>query len=184
MRIILLCCLIVLFSCNESSTSYTPAEVIETYYEGFNTSDYDLVQTVLADSLTVNEGPFGTTFSQEAYYVFFQWDSVFTPFSKLSDFRTEKNQISVLVSTTSQRYTFLENNPFSCEHTFTILSGKISAIEIGACPGEDRNVWQSNRDSLVAWINQYHPDMSGFIHDLTKEGAEKYVSAIQLYESR
>lgn len=176
--------LLLLVSCNTPPPTPSHIELIESYYEGLNTSDFEQITSVFADSITFGEGEYATTFSANEYYVLFQWDSVFTPQTTLSQLRADHNKVTALVSTTSQRYAFLENNPYVCESAFTIEDGKIRTHETIACPHENRQVWESKRDTLVAWIDQHHPELSGFVHDLTKTGAEKYLKAIELYENR
>lgn len=44
--------------------------------------------------------------------------------------------------------------------------------------------WSSRRDTLVKWIETYHPELSGFNFDMTKNGAENYLKSIELYEDK
>ena len=41
-----------------------------------------------------------------------------------------------------------------------------------------------NRDELVNWTNEYHPELQGFLFDQTKEGGLKYIKAIEFYRKR
>ena len=184
MRYLLVILFLFLSSCSKKQPQYSNTDVVQTYYNGLNTADFDLLQTVLADSIILVEGGFETPMSQEDFYVIFQWDSVFSPHTTLHNVQEKGNLVKALVSTTSKRYAFLENNPFACETTFSIEFGKIRSHETGICPNEDREIWQSNRDSLVSWIDRHHPDLSGFINELSKNGAENYMQAIQFYQNR
>lgn len=51
------------------------------------------------------------------------------------------------------------------------------------CVDADWNIWQMERDSLVKWVSINHPELDGFIHDLTMNGAINYLKAIELYEN-
>jgi len=37
---------------------------------------------------------------------------------------------------------------------------------------------------LVVWVEENHPELDGFIHDMTMKGAQDYVNSIELYEAR
>ena len=41
-----------------------------------------------------------------------------------------------------------------------------------------------NRDGLVNWIDENHPELNGFIHDQTENGGLKYLKAIELYRNK
>ena len=172
-------CGLFLLSC---SNTPAPDAIVEIYYDGLNTSNFERVHSVLSDSITFKEGGYATTVSRDDYYVMFQWDSVFTPHTILSDIDVSQDQVTAMVATTSQRYTYLEHTPYACETTFTVEEGKITTHATGVCPDASNERWEARRDTLVAWIDQHHPHLSGFIHDLTKAGAEKYMEAIRLYE--
>lgn len=87
------------------------------------------------------------------------------------------------VASHSLRYAFLRNDPLVCTFKFRFETGKISQIDVLECPDADWDQWQQRRDSLVKWVHDRHPELDGFIHDLTLEGALRYQKAIQLYTS-
>jgi len=45
----------------------------------------------------------------------------------------------------------------------------------------DLQKWASRRDTLVNWIDQNYPDLSGFIFDQTRQGANNYLEAMKLF---
>ena len=184
MKFILVISLLLLLSCNDTPPTNANIATLETYYEGLNTSNFARVHSALSDTITFTEGEYATNFTSEDYYVMFQWDSVFTPQTTLSSIQADQNQVAALVSTTSQRYTYLGHTPYTCEAIFTFENNRIRAHETVNCPDENRQVWESKRDTLIAWIDRHHPELSGFAHDLTKKGAENYLKAIHLYENR
>ena len=172
--------LLSLTSCNTSRQ--TPEQLIETYYAGFNAGDFAQIQSVVADSFTnISEG-YVTRQSLEDQYVMFQWDSVFVPSYTISDVEVLDAGVKAMVSSYSKRYAFLDHNPLTCEMTFAIADDVLNQLTVGECPGSDWDAWSARRDTLVAWIDIHHPELSGFIHDLTREGAENYLQAITLYE--
>ena len=174
--------LLLLLSCCNSSNSDTYLETVESYYEAINTSNFDQIRSVLADSITLIEGGYIEPLSIEDFYARFQWDSVFTPSTTLSDLRSEGDNVFVIVSTSSPRFAFLRHDPLTCETIFGFASDKIRSLETGACPGSDWPAWEARRDSMVAWIDVHHQELSGFLHDRTKVGAERYLKAIALYQ--
>lgn len=177
--------LLLMMSCSRNTPAFSPTEVVEVYVDGINTSRFDRINSVLADSVTLIEGDYTVPMSNEGYYVQFQWDSVFTPNTQIVNIQeVDQNQVVATLSTTSLRFAYLDNNPLVCEISFTFESEKIRLLETGDCPGANWKVWESRRDTLVAWIDQNHPELNGFIHDLTKAGAAHYLQAIDLYENR
>lgn len=66
----------------------------------------------------------------------------------------------------------------------TYDDGKICTIEIMDYENFDLYQWSSRRDTLVKWIETYHPELSGFNFDMTKNGAENYLKSIELYEDK
>ncbi|MEL6538628.1 MAG: nuclear transport factor 2 family protein, partial [Bacteroidota bacterium] len=54
-------------------------EVVEAYFEALNRSDFEALQSVLADSVIFGEGEYITRYSLAEYYRWWQWDSIFQP---------------------------------------------------------------------------------------------------------
>ncbi|MCH4824646.1 TRAPPC13 family protein [Gramella lutea] len=154
------------------------------YYQGFKKSDYNTIKNVIADSLIITEGNYKMKFSSESYYKHFKWDSVFKPVYKIVDLKEQGNHVGATVSVRSSRFKFLENNPLTCKRKFYFKRGKISKIENLDCLDANWENWQKQRDSLVQWIEINKPELHGFIHDLSEQGAIDYLNAIQSYKKR
>ncbi len=175
--------LLSLAACTDGRSSRAQ-DIIEAYYGGLNAADFKQVRDVVADSFTLIEGEFVTPLTRDEHYVVFQWDSVFATTYTIEKIEAIEDGARALVASSSKRYAFLKNNPLTCEMTFSLSAGKIARVKVGDCAHADWEVWASRRDSLVSWVDDNHPELSGFINDLTKEGAENYLRAIELYESR
>jgi len=159
------------------------SEQIKKYYEGFKSSDFNQIKGVIADSLTITEGDYVMEFDQQSYYGQFKWDSIFQPKYNVISIENHNDQFIATVSVESLRFKFLQNNPLTCEHRFQFASGKIIQIENLECKDANWEVWQQERDSLVNWVKDNHPELDGFVHDLSMKGAKKYLKAIELYQS-
>jgi hypothetical protein len=122
-------------------------------------------------------------FSQKTFYEHFKWDSVFQPTYRIVEIEELDSQIVATVSVESLRFEFLRNNPLTCKHKISFKGRKISKLEALGCIDADWGLWQKERDSLVNWIHIYHPELDGFIHDLSMNGALNYLKAIDLYKS-
>ncbi len=158
-------------------------EAVKTYYAGLDAGDFQQVSTAMADSFVVIEGDFVTPQSRADHYTMFQWDSVFAPSYTINKMEAFEDSVKVEVSSFSARYAYLKNNPLTCDMTFSFEGSKIDKLLIGDCPEADWAIWEARRDSMVAWIDSNHAALSGFIFDLTKEGALNYMQAIALYEA-
>ncbi|WP_057940589.1 hypothetical protein [Algoriphagus resistens] len=162
----------------------TPNELVIEYYDAFNSSDFTRITTVIADSITIVEGEYIMSYSQKSFHEQFKWDSIFQPSYKIVELENQNSQIIATVASNSKRYEFLKNNPLTCRYKISFNSDKITKLEVLECLDADWNVWQKERDSLINWVNANHPELDGFIHDLTMNGAINYLEVIQLYEER
>jgi len=168
-------------SCNKRDSRINS---VTHYYEALNHSDYHLVNGLLADSITIIEGDFTMPFSRETFHEYFKWDSIFQPTYKLIALSEVDHHIIATVSVSSLRFEFLGNNPLTCRLKISFESGKLTKFENLDCIDANWTIWQERRDSLVRWISTHHPELDGFIHDLTMNGASNYLKAIALYETK
>lgn len=170
---------LVLMGCDKQKLTHQ--NIVTNYYNAFNASDFNSIKTYINDSITITEGDYVMSFNQSSFYEQFKWDSVFKPSYKIVELKETNNQIDVTVAVNSLRFEFLKNNPLTCRHKISFDLNKISKIEALECLEADWNVWQRERDTLIAWTNKNHPELDGFIHDLTMNGAIQYLKAIELY---
>jgi len=170
-----------LIGCSEKPT---PSEIVTEYYDAFNSSDFNRIAAVIADSITIIDGEYVIPYSVESFHKQFKWDSIFQPTYDIVELEDQKSQIIATVASSSKRYKFLENDPLICSFRISFDANKITMIEALEYTDADWNLWQANRDSLVNWTSRNHPELDGFIHDLTMDGAKNYLKAIDLYEKR
>jgi len=172
--------LIAVVSCAKEKSK--TSRQVEEYYKGFKSSNYKQIRRTLSDSITFVVGDnYKENHTPKSFYEKFKWDSVFKPVYKLVGIENQGEQIIATFSVASLRFEFLKNNPLICKHKFYFKSGKISQIEDLNCINANWEVWQKERDSLVKWIKFNHPNLDGFINNLTEKGAKDYLDAIQLY---
>jgi ketosteroid isomerase-like protein len=179
-------CITLLFLalCGCGSKEMTPTESVQEFYQAFDNGNFKRIKPLLADTLTLTEGAHTTNYSKTMYYAYFAWDSVFKPSYKLIDIQEKEDHLLAKVSSASERYAFLKNNPLVCTYRIAMASGKIRQIEVLEYHDADFSVWQQEREALVSWIKETHPELDGFIHDQSLTGAQNYRKAIALYQKR
>jgi len=181
-KISILLIAILLSSCAVQRNSQ--AHLVETFFDGFKNSNYNTIKEVIADSLTITEGDYIMHYTCESFYEHYKWDSVFKPEYKLLKLEKEGDQVLVTTEVTSLKLEFLENSPMICDRKFYFKQGKINRIENLECNNADWKVWERKVDSLVSWVNLNQPELNGFIHDLSMQGALNYLKAIELYKEQ
>jgi len=174
----------VLFFSNCGQSKLTHQETVTSYFEARDAKDYHQIKQLISDSLIVTEGSYVMPYSQESYYEVFKWDSIFRTTYDLVDLQKLDDQILASVNLTSVRNTFLENDLMRCDFRVSFEKEKISRIESLDCQGADWDKWQDRVKLLVVWVEENHPELDGFIHDMTMKGAQDYVNSIELYEAR
>ena len=179
--LILLTVISVLSGCSNKKLS--PSEAVEEYYAAFDSSNFERLISLVDDSLTIVEGEFVSTYNHDSFHQQFKWDSIFQPTYEVIRIEEESDHVIATVSSHSLRYEFLKNNPLISKFKISLNSGKISRIELVGYEGADFEVWQKERDSLVKWVNTNHPELDGFVNDLTINGSKNYLKAIELYEN-
>ena len=181
-HLLLLSILVLSMGCAEKTN--TPTEQIKAYYKGFKNSDYSQVESTLSDSLISIEGDFRMAYSRETFYEKFKWDSVFRPVYTLVSIDNKGEYPIATVRMRSPKLEFLHNNPMTCRYTFHFKNDKIAEIKNLDCPTANWELWGKEVNALVDWITINHPELDGFIYDLTMQGALNYLKAIALYKNR
>ncbi|UII75825.1 hypothetical protein LV716_16410 [Flagellimonas sp. HMM57] len=162
---------------------FTHRETVTKYYTARNASDFDALRVLLSDSLTTVSGDYVMPYDHDSFYEVFKWDSIFGTSYKLIELEEKDNKAIAMVTLNSDRLKFLKNGPMTCQYQISFESGKISKIEELECKDADWDIWRKQVDSLVVWVNRNHPELNGFIHDMTMNGAKDYLKAIKLYKA-
>ena len=165
------------------SNTVTHKETVIKYYNARSTGNYNQIKSTIGDTITIVAGDYVMPYNHSTFYEQFKWDSIFKPSYKIIALEESSDQITALVTQDCIRNDFLKNNPLKCFYKISFSSGKISKIEDVSCEDVDWNAWQQERDSLVNWIKKTHPELDGFINDMTMSGSIKYLKAIELYKA-
>lgn len=180
--ILILSLLYFLTGCDDHNLTHQ--ETVTTYYNARDTSNYDELKTVINDSLTIISGDYVMPYNQDGFYEQFKWDSIFKTSYNIVELVEKDNQIMASVTMNSIRNEFLKNSDMTCQYKISFIAGRISKIEELDCKNADWNIWGKERDSLVNWIDKNHPKLNGFINDMTMNGAQNYLKAIELYKAK
>ena len=168
-------------ACNKQTPSHIA--IVTEYYEAFNSSDFKRIHPLVADSITIIEGDYVMPYSKESLHEQFRWDSVFQPTYEIVEAKEENDHVMVTVASSSIRYRFLENDPLTTKFRVSFANDLITKLEVVDYVDPDWNIWQQKRDTLVKWVQDNHPALDGFVHDLSMNGALNYVQAIEHYEN-
>lgn len=173
-------------SCSTTDENSSKIALVKDYYEALDNSDISKVSTLLTDSLVTKETEFDyeQTFTKAEYLRWMQWDSIFNPTYDIIALDTLDKNIKVKVSKIDSRIAFLHKEPIITSNVIQIENQKIITVETTNYDVFNDSTFVKNRDELVNWINEYHPELDGFLFDQTKEGGLKYLEAINLYTNR
>lgn len=170
------------FSCSKSKP--TNVEVVQNYYKALNQSDFDKVLSLFADSIRTEEMGYVSVMSNDDYYSWLTWDSVFHPKYKILDIHDHTDGVHVTISKKCQRTMFLNGEPTISNEVVNIKEGKIVSTEITGYVVFNLEEWNRKKEEVVSWVAIHHPELNGFIHDQTKVGGLNYLKVIALYNSR
>ncbi len=179
-NLVLLFLAISIIACATKSTK-SPEQIINQYFDGLNQSNFQQIEEVLSDSILMTEMQFVLCKNKKELYPQFQWDSVFKPQYRILSLQKDSNQWVCTLEKACNRIRFLQDTSTVCKMTFQLKQAKICKISTYEYVRFDFEKWQARRDTLIAWVNNKHPELSGFINDLTLNGALKYTQAIELY---
>lgn len=170
-----------LFSCKFSNDKFTPEQVVKEYFKGLNNHGFNEISPYIADSIMTLEGDYLLSRTFDEFYVLFQWDSVFLPHYELIEIKTVNNKVEATVSKTCKRIQYLHDTAIVYKVMVDVADNQIVSVQTNEYIVFDFEKWQTNRDTLVAWIDNHHPDLSGFVNDQTTTGAQNYLKAIDLF---
>ena len=167
--------------CNDHHLTHQ--ETVTKYYEARDAVNFTEVEKYVNDSITITAGDYVMPYSHDSFYEVFKWDSIFQPSYEIVSIKEKNNQVIAAVTLNSIRNDFLKNSSMTCEYKISFVAGKISTIESLDCKDVDWILWQEGVASLVSWIQINHPQLDGFINDMTMNGALNYLKAIELYNA-
>ena len=176
--ILLVICLFSLSSCSRKDRN---VQLVEDYYNQLNHSNYLEVSKLIGDSIIIIEGAYTMKYSNNDYYQFFQWDSVFSPKYEIVEIKEIDKELEVTVSKIGSRIQFLNQKPIISKEVIEIKDQKIYKIT-NVEMDFDFKLWDGRKNEMVAWIKKNHPRLDGFMYDQTKTGAQNYLKAIGLYK--
>lgn len=167
-----------------SNDKFTPQKTVNAYYEARNNLDYKALQPLVADSITIIAGDYVMPYNHKGFYEVFKWDSIFKPSYKLVSLKETEDQLIASVKISSIKHEFLKNDGMICDYLISFNSGKISEIKELDCNNVNWDDWAKEVNNLVNWVEIYYPELNGFINNMSMEGAENYVKAIELYKKK
>lgn len=178
-RLFILSLFLISIGCNNEQMTHQ--EIVAKYYNALDSGNHNEIQAVISDSVTLVSGDYVTPYNRDSYYEFFQWDSIFIPSYKIIGAEEKNNGVIVTVAQKNVRNEFLKNNPLVYKVKVSFDSGKISKMEDLEYIDVNWETWSHERDSLVSWIKNNHPELDGFVNDMTMKGAKDYLRAIELF---
>jgi len=87
-------------------------------------------------------------------------------------------------SKTDKRISFLHEQPIVTNQLIRFDQDKIVSIETTEYAVFNDSIFVKNRDSLLSWIDENHPELNGFIYNQTAPGGRQYLKAIELYTNQ
>ncbi len=173
-------------SCKNSKKEIDQLEIAKQYYQVLDNSDHAGMATLIKDSiLTIEtEADYEQKFSQKEYIDWLKWDSVFEPTYKILDIEQENGAVKATISKIDKRISFLHEEPVVTRQVIRFDHDKIISIETTKYIIFNDTKFVKNREALLSWMEENHPDLNRFIYDQTEAGGLKYLKAIALYQNR
>ncbi len=177
------CFLIIFFLLQSCGTKneFSHKQSINAYFKAFNARDFRQISPLVSDSMKTSEMGYILTRNKADFYKQFQWDSVFQAKYQVREMNFRSDSVELVVSKICHRIAFLQDTALVYRALFVFDGNQIAEINTTGYISMDFGLWQARRDSLVAWIGKKHPELNGFVHGLSSEGARKYMKAIELW---
>ena len=182
-KILIVVGLIILTISCTSSQSCSHERIINDYFNGLNSGDFNFISTCVADSIMTTEMDFVLTRNLQDLYKQFQWDSVFRPNYSLISLKQDSFGYIATISKTCKRIEFLQDSAMIYDTRIIFKNDKIVKIATIDYKFMDLEKWIPRRDSLSTWVDRNHPEIKGFVNDMTPFGAQNYLKAIDLFRN-
>ena len=169
-------------SCRNTAKEIDQLKIAKQYYKVLEDSDDTAITALLTDSLLTKESDYEQTFSQAAYVEWLQWDAVFEPTYKTLSIAQENGTVKAQISKIDKRILFLHERPIVTHQLIRFDKDKIISVETTDYVNFDATTFVKNREKLLRWIDENHPERGGFIYDQTEKGGLNYLKAIELYQ--
>ncbi|WP_157941293.1 MULTISPECIES: hypothetical protein [Arenibacter] len=173
-------------SCKNYEKEIDKLGIAKKYYKALDYSDNSEIALLLTDSLVTKETEYDyeQTFSLKEYMEWLKWDSVFDPTYEILQIEQEDEIVKAKISKIDKRISFLHEEPIVTNQVIRFDNDKIISIETTEYVIFNDSTFVKNRDGIVSWIDENHPEFNGFIHDQTEIGGMKYLKAIELYNNK
>ncbi|MDL5512208.1 hypothetical protein QSE00_10310 [Arenibacter sp. M-2] len=173
-------------SCKTSEREINRLEIAKNYYKALNSSDNLKMALLLTDSLVTKETEYNyvQTFSVEEFMEWLKWDAVFSPTYEILQMEQKDTIVKAKISKIDKRISFLHQVPIVTNQVIRFDNDKIISIETTEYIVFNDSTFVKNRDNIVSWIDENHPELNGFLHDQTETGGLKYLKAIELYKNK
>ncbi|MCK0135786.1 hypothetical protein [Arenibacter sp. S6351L] len=172
--------------CKNSRKEIDKLEIAKKYYKALDSSDDLKITLLLTDSLVTKETKYDyeQIFSLKEYIEWLKWDAVFEPSYEILQMEQEDEIVKAKISKIDKRISFLHQEPIVTNQIIRFDNDKIISIETTEYVIFNDSTFVKNRDGIVSWIDENHPELNGFIHDQTETGGLKYLKAIDLYKNK
>lgn len=170
-------------SCRTSGEEIVKIKIAKKYFKVLDKSDFSEMSDWFADSLTTIEGEYKQTYSKTDYVEFLKWDSIFDPNYEILEIEQKNGIVIARILKMDKRISFLHEEPFITNQTIKFQNEKIISVETEYLDFKE-TTWEKNRNALLNWIDENHPELNGFIYDQTESGGMKYLKAIELYKNK
>ncbi len=171
---------VILIGCSNKSEN----ELILNYFKAFNQSDFKELSKLVTSDFKMTEGDFSLCNSIDDFKTIFQWDSVFVPHYSVLSINKQAEEFDAVISKTDQRIAFLHDDPMVSNISVEFKNGKISQLVIKDYQQFDTKKWSGRLNDITSWVNINSPEIKGFQKDITSNGAQHYLKAIDLFSHR
>lgn len=180
--ILILVVALLVFACGSKKQEPAELELVKKYIQALNQSDYPTVISLFKDSVRMNELVYKSTFSKQQYYSLFQWDSVFKPTYTIEEIQLMDRYVEMKVAKKCERILFLNEEPIVTKEQVYFDENGIKSVDIIEYIIFNDELWNTNREKLVTWTANNHPDIDGFLYDQSLEGGLKFKEAIHRFQ--